>query len=80
MGVISHTLKGFPGDSVSKESAYNVGDLSSIPGLGRPPWEENGNPFQYFCQENPMERGAWWATAHGFARVRHDLVTKPQPP
>ena len=53
---------GFPGGSDSKESAYNAGDLGSIPGLGRSPGEGNGNSLQYSCLENPMDRGAWWAT------------------
>ena len=53
-----------------------TGDLGSIPGLGRSPGEENGNPLQYLCVENPMDRGAWWATVHGVARVRHDLATR----
>ena len=42
-----------------KVSAYNVGDLGLIPGLGRSPGEGNGNPLQYSCLENPMDRGAW---------------------
>ena len=50
-----------------------------IPGLGGSPGEGNGNPIQYSCLGNPMDRGAWWATVHG-VRVRHDLATKPQPP
>ena len=66
----------FPHSSVGKESACNAGDLSSIPGLGRSPGEGNGNPLQYSCLENPMDRGAWWATFHGVSRVRHDLATK----
>ena len=49
----------FPGGSDGKVSAYNVGDLGLIPGLGRSPGEGNGNPLQYSCLENPMERGAW---------------------
>ena len=49
----------FPSGSAGKESAYNVGDLGSIPGLGRSPAEGNGNPLQYPCLENPMEGGAW---------------------
>ena len=49
---------GFPGGSDGKESAWNAGDLNSIPGLGRSPGEGNGNPFQYSCLENPMDRGA----------------------
>ena len=51
--------KGFPGGSDGKASAYNVGDLGSIPGSGRSPGEGNGNPLQYSCLENPMDIGAW---------------------
>ena len=54
--------------SVGKESACNVGDPGSIPGLERFPGEGNGNPFQYSCLENPMDRGAWQATVHGVAK------------
>ena len=43
----------------------NAGDAGSVPGLGRSPEEGNGNPFQYSCQDNPMDRGAWWATVWG---------------
>ena len=68
---------GFPHSSVGKESACNVEDLGSIPGSGRPSGEGNGNPLQYSCLENPMDRGAWWAKVHGAARVGHNLVTKP---
>ena len=57
----------FPGGSDGKASVYNAGDPSSIPGWGRSPGEGNGNPFQYSCLENPMDRGAWWATVHGVA-------------
>ena len=46
------------------ESACYAGDLGSIPGSGRSPGEGNGNPLQYSCLENPMDRGAWWATVH----------------
>ena len=49
----------FPGGSDGKASAYNVGDLGSIPGLGKSPGERNGNPLQYSCLENPMDGGAW---------------------
>ena len=49
----------FPGGSDGKASAYNVGNPGSIPGLGRSSWEANGNPLQYSCLENPMDRGAW---------------------
>ena len=55
---------GFPSGSGGKESAYSVGDLGSIPGSGRSPGEVNGNPLQYSCFENPMNRGAWQAIAH----------------
>ena len=55
----------FPGSSDSKASAYNVGDLGSIPGPGRSPGEGNDNPLQYSYLENPMDRGAWWTTVHG---------------
>ena len=60
-------------------SAYNAGDLGSIPGMGRSPGEGNGKPLQNSCLENPMDRGAWQATVQGVARVGHDLVTKPPP-
>ena len=69
--------QGFPDGSAGKESAHNVGDLGSIPGLGRSPGEGKGYSLQYSCLENPRDRGAWWATIHGVARVIHDLVTKP---
>ena len=49
----------FPGGSDGKVSVYNAGDPSSIPGSGRSPGEGNGNPLQYYCLENPMDRGAW---------------------
>jgi len=51
--------KDFPGGSDSKASVYNAGELGSSPGLGRSPGERNGNPLQYYCLENPMDRGAW---------------------
>ena len=63
----------FPGGSEIKASACNVGDLGSIPGLGRSPGEGKGNPLQYSCLENPMDRGAWWATVHGVAKSRTRL-------
>ena len=59
------TWLGFPGGSEVKASASNVGDLGSIPGLGRSPGGGNGNPLQYSCLENPMDRGAWRAAVHG---------------
>ena len=73
------TLMGFPYSSVCKESACSAGDdLGSIPELGRYPGEGNGNPLQYSCLENPMDRGAWQATIHGVTRVRHNLAAKQQ--
>ena len=62
-----------------KNLPANAGDLGSVPGLGSLPGEGNGNPLQYSCLGNPMDRGAWWAIVHGVARVRHDLATKPSP-
>ena len=56
---------GFPHRSVGKESACNAEDPGLIPGPGRSPGEGNGNPLQYSCLENPMDRGCWHATAHG---------------
>ena len=53
----SVSSKGFSGSSNGKESAFNAGDLGSIPGLGRSSGEENGNPLRVFCLENPMESG-----------------------
>ena len=58
-----------------KASSYSAGDLGLIPGLGRPPGEENGSPLQYCCLENPMDRGAWLAAVHGLQRVGHDWAT-----
>ena len=59
---------GFPGGSASKEFACNAGDPGLIPRLGRCPGEGNGNPLQYSCLENAMDRRAWWATVHGVAK------------
>ena len=71
---------GFPHSSVGKESACNAGDPALTPGSGRRvPGEGNGNPLQYSCLENPMDRGAWQATVHGVTRVRNDLATKLPP-
>ena len=58
---------GFPGSSVVKNLPANAGEAGSIPGSGRSPGEENGNPLQYSCLGNPMERGAWWAAVQGVA-------------
>jgi len=65
-------FEGFPGGSNGKESASNAGDPGLILASGRSPGEGNGNPLQYSCLGNPMDRGAWWATVHGVARVRHE--------
>ena len=59
--------------SDGKASAYNVGDLGSIPGLERSPGEGNSNPLQYSCLENPMDRESWQATVHGVAKSRTRL-------
>ena len=58
-----------------QETAYNVGDPSSIPGSGRSPGIGNGNPLKYSCLENPMGRGAWLGIVHGVIRVGHNLAT-----
>ena len=67
------SIKGFPGGSDGKASACNAGDLGLIPGSGRSPGEGNGNPLQYFCLENSIDRGAWWATVHGVAKSQTQL-------
>ena len=59
--------------SDSKESACNARDLVSTPGSGRSPGEGNGNPLQYSCLENFMDRGAWWVTFHGIAKSQTGL-------
>ena len=69
-----------PCSLVSKESACSAGDLGSIPESGRSPGEGNGNPLQYSCLENPMDRGPWQAIVHGVARVEHNLAIKPSIP
>ena len=76
----THTVLvlGFPGGSDGKESVCTAGDQGSVPRSGGCPGEGNDKPLQYSCLENPMDRGAWRATAHGVARVGHDLVTKPR--
>ena len=64
---------GFPSSSDGKTSTCNAGDLGLIPGLGRSPGEGHGNSLQYSCQENPMDRRAWWATVHGVAKSQTRL-------
>ena len=61
-------LLGFPSGSDGKEFTCNAGDLGSIPGLGRYPGGGHGNPFQYSCLENPIDREAWWTTVHGITK------------
>ena len=58
----------FPGGLDDIESACNAGDLCSIPGSGRSPGEGNGNPLQYSCLENSIDRGTWQATVHGVTK------------
>ena len=58
----------FPGSTAGKESACNVGDLGSIPELGRLPGEGNGKPLRYSYLDSPMDRGAWWATVQGVSK------------
>ena len=67
---------GFPGGSAGKESAGNVGDLGSIPGLGRFPGVRNSNPLQYSCLENSMKRGAYGLLSMESQTVGHDWVTE----
>ena len=69
----------FPGGPESEESACSEGDLGAIPGLGRSPGGRHGNPLPYSCLENPMDRGAWWATVPGLARSRTRLSDQAQP-
>ena len=64
---------GFPGGSGVKSPPAKAGDAGSIPGMGRYPGEENGNPHQYSCLENPMDRGAWQATVHGVTKSQTRL-------
>ena len=67
------SLMDLPCSSYGKESARNAGDLGSIPGSGRSSGEGNGNPLQYSCLENPMDRGAWRVTVHGVSKSRKRL-------
>ena len=66
------SIKGFPGDSAIKNllaNAGDTGDMCMIPGSGRSTAGGNGNPLQYSCLGNPMDRGVWWATVHGTAEL-----------
>ena len=73
---------GFPGGSVLKNLPANLGNTGSIAGLGRASGEENENPLQYSCLDNPMDGGTWWATVHGVAKSRTRLndFTSPHIP
>ena len=66
---------GFPGGSDGKEFAYNAGNLGLIHGWGRFPTEGHGNPLQYSCLENPMDKGAWRATVHGIMTEQLSIQT-----
>ena len=85
-----HATLGFPGGSLGKESTCNAedaGDLSSFPGLGRTAGGGHGNPLQYSCLENPMNREAWRATVHGVTKSQtrlkllsmHGCICHPSP-
>ena len=64
---LNESIGGFPAGSNSRESAFKAGDIGPIPALGGSPGEEPGDSLQYSCLENPVDRGAWWATVHRFA-------------
>ena len=66
-------VEGFPGGSDGKEAACDVGDVGLIPGLGRSPGEGSVYPLQYSCLEDPMNRGAWWATVPEVTKNRTRL-------
>ena len=70
--VIKHS-QGFPGGSHSEESPCSEGDPGSTPGSGRSLGEGNGNPLQYSCLENPMDRGVWWAIVRGVTKSQTQL-------
>ena len=59
-----------PGGSDGKESVCSAGNPGVLPGLGRSPGGGHGNPLQYSCLENPIDRGTWWATVHGMSKSR----------
>ena len=63
-----YSLALFPGGSVLKKPPANAGDAGSTPRSGTFPGGGNGNPLQYSCLENPMDREAWWATVHGVTK------------
>ena len=69
-----HFIRSFPHGSAVKKLWVNVRDASSIPGWARSPGEGNSNPLQYFCLENPMDRGAWQATVHRVTKSQTRLI------
>ena len=73
---LSNWTESYPGGSDGKKSACNAGDLGLIPGSGRSPGEGNGNPLQYSCLENSMDRGFWQAAVQGSQRIEHKWTTK----
>ena len=80
-GVLTLWVSGggwIPGGSRVKNPPANAGDMGLIPGPGRTAEEGSGNPLHYSCPENPMDRGAWWATVLGSQKVRHSLVTESE--
>ena len=78
MSLSQEILWDFPGGSVVKNLPANARDMGSIPGLGRFPGEGNGNPLQYSCLKNPMDRGeAWQATVHGIAKETDRTYHQP---
>ena len=72
--VINYALCGaFPGSRAAKNPPANAQDMGLIPGPGRSPRGRNGNPLQYFCWENPMDRGAYWPAVHGVEKSQTQL-------
>ena len=65
---LNEFIGGFPAGSNGKESACKAGDAGSVPALGGSPGEAHGDSLQYSCLENPVDRGAWWAIVHRFAK------------
>ena len=79
MGLLDYKCVPKPSSS-SGPPKFKILYLAYLAGSGGSPREGYGSPLQYSCLENPMDRGAWWATVHGITRVGHDLATKPPPP
>ena len=72
---LAHSNNSINDSSDGKESACNVGDPDLIPGSGRSPGKGNGNPLQYYCLENHMDKGAWWATVYGISEFMTKQLT-----